>query len=63
MRRHVRCQGGKPTLGRWTAIRVLTLSSGQAGGNAALQRGPDLMLANAVCCRSPNSDSRCVSID
>jgi hypothetical protein len=22
--RHVRCQGGKPTLGRWTAIRVMT---------------------------------------
>jgi hypothetical protein len=24
MRRHVRSQGRKPTLGRWTAIRVLT---------------------------------------
>ena len=41
---------------------LMTQSSGQAGGNPALQRGPDLMLANAVCCRSPNSGSRCVSM-
>jgi len=48
----------------WSFHTAKTLSRPCSDWNPALQRAPDLILANAVCCpRSPWLGGRCNSID